>query len=174
MTWTIGNPEIATVTDGVVTGVAEGETTLTVTTVDGGFTASIPVKVVHSPIGSPLGEWSGKVYGRVTIVQGGDENSIRINGFPSSDAIGLRGYVMPDNTIRIPNQSYEMPWYPIGSDEPDYYFDDFRPLNGDELVIPFDSDHIYISDAFEIRELNISTGENGTYRGKADTLIRVQ
>jgi hypothetical protein len=174
VTWTIGNPEIATVNDGVVTGVAEGETTLTVTTVDGGFTASIPVKVVHSPVGSLLGEWSGKVYGRVTIVQGGDANSIEIGGFPSSAAIGLRGYVMPDNTIRIPYQQYEMPWYPTGSDEPDYYFDGFRPLNGDELVISYDSDHIYISDAFEIRELDLITGKYGTYKGKADILIRKQ
>jgi hypothetical protein len=174
VTWTIGNPEIATVNDGVVTGVAEGETTLTVTTVDGGFTASIPVKVVHSPVGSLLGKWAGKVYGMVTIVQGGDANSIEIGGFPSSAAIGLRGYVMPDNTIRIPDQQYEMPWYPTGSDEPDYYFDGFRPLNGDELVISYDSDHIYISDAFEIRELDLITGKYGTYKGKADILIRKQ
>lgn len=170
VTWTIGNPEIATVNEGVVTGVAEGETTLTVTTVDGGFTASIPVKVVCSPFFvSLLGEWRGKVYKNVTIVQGGDENSIRINGFPSSAAIGLRGYVMPDNTIRIPYQQYEMPLYPT-----DYYYDGFRPLNGDELVISYDSDHIYISDAFEIRKKDISTGKYGTYRGEADTLTRVQ
>lgn len=175
VTWTIGNPEIATVNEGVVTGVAEGETTLTVTTVDGGFTASIPVKVVCSPFFvSLLGEWSGKVYKNVTIVQGGDENSIRINGFPSSTASGLRGYVMPDNTIRIPYQQYEMPWYPTGSDEPDYYYDGFRPLNEDGLVISYDSDHIYISDAFEIRKKDIYTGKYGTYRGEADTLIRVQ
>ena len=175
VTWTIGNPEIATVNDGVVTGVAEGETTLTVTTVDGGFTASIPVKVVCSPFFvSLLGEWSGKVYKNVTIVQGGDENSIRINGFPSSTASGLRGYVMPDNTIRIPYQQYEMPWYPTGSDEPDYYYDGFRPLNEDGLVISYDSDHIYISDAFEIRKINLSTGKYGTSRGEADILIRKQ
>ena len=174
VTWTIGNPEIATVNDGVVTGVAEGETTLTVTTVDGGFTASIPVKVVDSSVGSLLGEWSGKVYYGVTILQGDDANMIFIDGFPSSDAIGLRGYVMPDNTIRIPKQRYEMPYYPTGSYEPDYYYDDFIPLNGDELVISYDSDHIYISDAFEIRKLHLDTGKYGTYRGEADTLIRVQ
>jgi hypothetical protein len=174
VTWTIGNPEIATVNDGVVTGVAEGETTLTVTTVDGGFTASIPVKVVHSPVGSLLGRWRGQKYNNVIIDQGSSENSIIICGFPSSAAIGLRGNVMPDNTIRIPYQQYEMPWYPTGSDEPDYYFDGFRPLNGDELVISYDSDHIYISDAFEIRKQDISNGKYGTYRGEADTLIRVQ
>ena len=175
VTWTIGNPEIATVNDGVVTGVAEGETTLTVTTVDGGFTASIPVKVVYSPVESLLGKWSGKVYYDVTIRQGNDANSIFLDDFPSSDAVnGVKGYVMSDNTIRIPKQKYEMPYYPTGSDEPDYYYVDFIPLNGDELVISYDSDHIYISDAFEIRKKDIYTGKYGTYRGEADTLIRVQ
>ena len=43
---TVKNTAIATVNNGVVKGVAVGETTLTVTTVDGGHTATIPVKVV--------------------------------------------------------------------------------------------------------------------------------
>jgi hypothetical protein len=176
VTWTIGNPEIATVNDGVVTGVAEGETTLTVTTVDGGFTASIPVKVVHSPVGSLLGRWRGKEYNNVIIDQGSSENSIIICGFPSSAGIGLRGNVMPDNTIRIPEQTYEEVYYPIdtGYDEPVYFQMDFMPLNGDELVITFDSDHIYISDDFETGEIHPLTGNYVTYKGKADTLNRIQ
>ena len=174
VTWTIGNPEIATVNDGVVTGVAEGETTLTVTTVDGGFTASIPVKVVYSPVGSLLGLWSGKVYYDVTINQGGSENSIILNNFPNSASIGLWGKVMSDNTIRIPKQTFEEVYYPVdtGYDEPVYYPRDFIPLNGDELVIQYDSDHIYISDDFETGKIHLLTGEYVTYKGEADTLIR--
>ncbi len=127
-------------------------------------------------IGSLLGSWSGKVYYGVTIQQGDDANSIILSSFPSDAAIALRGYVMPDNTIRIPKQTYEVVYYPIdtGYDEPVYYDRDFIPLNGDELVISYDSDHIYISDAFEIGQKSPLTGEYGTSKGKADTLIREQ
>ena len=44
--WSVADTAVATVSNGVVTGVAVGETTLTATTADGGFTATIPVKVV--------------------------------------------------------------------------------------------------------------------------------
>lgn len=46
ITWSSANQNIATVNNGVVEGVAAGETTITAKTVDGGFTATIPVKVV--------------------------------------------------------------------------------------------------------------------------------
>lgn len=46
VTWSSSNPQAATVTDaGVVSGLAEGETTLTVTTLDGGYTASVTIGV---------------------------------------------------------------------------------------------------------------------------------
>ena len=48
--WSIANTAVATVSNGVVTGVAEGETELTVTTADGGHTATIPVKVVTEKV----------------------------------------------------------------------------------------------------------------------------
>lgn len=48
--WAVKNAAIATVNNGVVTGVAVGETELTATTVDGGHTATIPVKVVTEKI----------------------------------------------------------------------------------------------------------------------------
>lgn len=48
--WDVKNTAIATVNNGVVKGVAVGETELTVTTVDGGHTATIPVKVVAQSV----------------------------------------------------------------------------------------------------------------------------
>ncbi len=48
--WAVKNTAVATVADGVVKGVAVGETELTATTVDGGHTATIPVKVVTEKV----------------------------------------------------------------------------------------------------------------------------
>ena len=45
VTWSSSNPLIATVSDGLVTGVGEGVATITVTTDDGGFTDSVQVQV---------------------------------------------------------------------------------------------------------------------------------
>ena len=45
VTWTSDNPDVATVVDGVVTAVAEGAATITVTTTDGGKTATCAVTV---------------------------------------------------------------------------------------------------------------------------------
>lgn len=51
-TWESNNTAVATVADGVVTAVAPGEATITVTTVDGGFTASCVVTVTADPYAS--------------------------------------------------------------------------------------------------------------------------
>ena len=50
ITWSSANSSIATVNNGVVSGVAAGETTITAKTNDGGFTASATVKVVTEKI----------------------------------------------------------------------------------------------------------------------------
>ena len=50
ITWSTANPTIATVSNGVVTGVATGETTLTAKTNDGGYSVTIPVKVVPNAV----------------------------------------------------------------------------------------------------------------------------
>ncbi|MBR7097136.1 MAG: Ig-like domain-containing protein [Alistipes sp.] len=55
--WSIADTAVATVSNGVVTGVAVGETTLTATTADGGFTATIPVKVVTEKVAVTGIEW---------------------------------------------------------------------------------------------------------------------
>ena len=50
ITWSSNNTEVATVVDGVVTALAEGTATITVTTVDGGLTATCEVTVVDPTI----------------------------------------------------------------------------------------------------------------------------
>ncbi|MCL2511042.1 MAG: Ig-like domain-containing protein, partial [Bacteroidales bacterium] len=52
--WSSANEGVATVVDGIVTGIAEGTTTITVTTVEGGFTATCVVTVVTDYI-TPTG-----------------------------------------------------------------------------------------------------------------------
>lgn len=56
--WSIKDTAIATVENGVVKGVAVGETTLTATTADGGFTATIPVKVVAEKVAVTGIKWT--------------------------------------------------------------------------------------------------------------------
>jgi uncharacterized protein YjdB len=68
--WSIADTTVATVVNGVVTGVAVGETTLTATTADGGFTATIPVKVVAEKVSSiTIGAQATKIgIGEVTYL----------------------------------------------------------------------------------------------------------
>ena len=51
VTWSSDAEEVATVVDGIITGVSVGMATITVTTVDGGYTATVGVTVL-SPISS--------------------------------------------------------------------------------------------------------------------------
>lgn len=53
VSWSSSDEAIATVEDGVVTGVKEGEAVITVTTTDGGFTASCNVTVYGSEVIHP-------------------------------------------------------------------------------------------------------------------------
>ena len=55
ITWTSDNTGVATVNNGVVTGVSVGTATITVKTTDGGFTATCIVKVEEAPIVHPTG-----------------------------------------------------------------------------------------------------------------------
>ena len=50
VTWESSDTDVATVANGVITAVSVGETTITVTTVDGGFTATCIVTVVDNSI----------------------------------------------------------------------------------------------------------------------------
>ena len=55
VTWTSSNTSVATINNGVVTGVSVGTATITVKTTDGGFTATCTVKVEEAPIVHPTG-----------------------------------------------------------------------------------------------------------------------
>lgn len=59
VTWTSSNESVATVADGVVTGVAAGTATITVTTEDGGFTADCTVTVSRASSGGGGGGGGG-------------------------------------------------------------------------------------------------------------------
>ena len=48
ITWTSSNPSVATISNGVVTGISQGSSTITAKTNDGGFTASCVVTITES------------------------------------------------------------------------------------------------------------------------------
>ena len=58
VSWTTSNASVATVSGGIVTGVAEGSATITATTNDGGFTASCTVSVTPAAVVDPVEEGS--------------------------------------------------------------------------------------------------------------------
>ncbi|MGM9739706.1 MAG: Ig-like domain-containing protein [Candidatus Cryptobacteroides sp.] len=78
--WNSANPSVATVSEGTVTGIAVGETTVTATSEEGGFTAECKVTVTEAEHGT-------KVYTSVTT-------SLYIDGVASSTRGG--GYIAFD------------------------------------------------------------------------------
>lgn len=58
VTWSSSNPSVASVTNGLVTAISAGTSTITVRTADGGFTASYSLTVVSSGGGGGSSEWS--------------------------------------------------------------------------------------------------------------------
>ncbi len=88
VTWTSSNPAIATVDgNGLVSGVASGSTTITVTTNDGGHTSSATVQVLQPGELPPVASASS---GSITL----PTNSTTVDGSASSD---------PDGTITAYN-----------------------------------------------------------------------
>ena len=87
VTWTSGNESVATVADGVVTGVSIGETVITATTEEGSFTANCSVKVVGLPsVDSPVVGWFLNKDGSVSssINTGGDNESVAVIAYAGS------------------------------------------------------------------------------------------
>ncbi len=81
VTWSTGNPAVASVTDGVVKGLSEGSSTITVTSEDGSFTASCLVSVTDYHAES------------VEITPSGDQN------LKKGESVQLSAKVLPDNSI---------------------------------------------------------------------------
>ncbi len=91
VTWTSSDESVATVVDGVVTAKAAGTATVTVTTEDGGFTATCPISVIDFA-GSEDGFSYEVTKGKVTIVRytGSEmelELPLQLGGYPVT-AIG--------------------------------------------------------------------------------------
>ena len=89
VTWSSSNDEVATVAKGVVTAVAEGTATITVTTTDGGLTATCAVTVkltdgvlnirildINAPMYDVLGRQVDKTY-RGIVIQNGHKYLLR-------------------------------------------------------------------------------------------------
>lgn len=85
VTWTTSDQAIATVNDGVVTAIAKGEATITVTTVDGGFTATCKVTVVNKdeplPTPTPKNGCSGSIVATSSLVAATSLIGLVILGF---------------------------------------------------------------------------------------------
>ena len=121
VTWSSSNPQIATIgSDGTVTGVAQGETTITVTTEDGGLTATCKVTVTEESKGYA---WylAGKESGNYEIstleelkqfglLVNGDKTALTFNS--ESAAVTFSGKTVTlKNDINLNNEE----WIPIGT-----------------------------------------------------------
>lgn len=79
--WSSGNPSVASVTDGLVRGLTEGSATISVTTEEGGFTASCLVSVTDYHAES------------VTITPSGEQS------LKKGETLQLTAAILPDNAI---------------------------------------------------------------------------
>ena len=96
--WSSSNSGVATVNNGVVTAVAVGSATITVTTQDGGFTASYALTVEKAKEGNlinKIGYTDGK---RLSTSDGGYRDQ---TGGVVIEYIDLSEYRQPDNTVTI-------------------------------------------------------------------------
>ena len=124
VTWTSSNPEVATIaSDGTVTGVAKGETTITVTTEDGNFTATCKVKVTTGPGFENEGEpgIDGSSWDKAYTIKNKEQLVLlatRVNG-DQSDSWNRKYYKLLDNI-----DLGTMEWSPIGNEEK-YFFGNF-------------------------------------------------
>ena len=108
VTWSTSNSSIATVSSGTVTGVSEGSTVITVTTSDGGFTASCTVTVTQPTSATDSTQFSlinstqdlevGKSY----IITSGTSGSVVALGTTSSsnNRRGVEASVVSDKITR--------------------------------------------------------------------------
>lgn len=117
VTWSSSNPSVATVSSsGVVTGISAGNATVTVTTIDGGKTATCSVTVtepntVATPEAVDLGlsvKWASFNLGATSPAEFGDYyawgetstkeyfNSSNYKFYPNGDSYTVSKYIVPD------------------------------------------------------------------------------
>ena len=117
VTWKSSNPEVAAIAaDGTVTGVSIGETTITVTTEDGEFTATCKVKVTTGPGFENEGETGidGSSWDKAYTIKNKEQLVLlatRVNG-DQSDSWNSKYYKLLNNI-----DLGTMEWTPIGDTE---------------------------------------------------------
>lgn len=121
--WAVKNTAIATVNNGVVTGVAEGETELTVTTADGGHTATIPVKVVTEKVAVTGIEWINAPLKGYQIGSGSVTQTFVLQISPNNATdVGVTFTSSDTNVMTINNVTYSknfilVDFYAVGGGE---------------------------------------------------------
>ena len=121
VTWTSSNPAVATIAaDGTVTGITKGETTITVTTEDGGFTATCKVKVTGMAFENEGEDGiDGSSWDKAYTIKNKDQFMLlatRING-NESYKWNTKFYKLLDNIdLGI------IEWTPIGTGSSNLYF----------------------------------------------------
>ncbi len=154
VTWTSSKPEVATIAaDGTVTGVVEGETTITVTTEDGGFTATCKVKVTAGPTFENEGEAGidGSSWDKAYTIKNKEQLVLlatRVNGNQSSTWNNKYYKLLGNIDLET------MEWTPIGSSS----------LNK-SFYGNFDGAGYSISGALTIKDTERNAGIFGAGRG---------
>ena len=121
--WSIADTAVATVSNGVVTGVAEGETELTVTTADGGHTATIPVKVVTEKVAVTGIEWINAPVKGYQIESGSVTQTFVLQISPNNATdVGVTFTSSDTNVMTINNVTYNenlihVDFYAVGGGE---------------------------------------------------------
>lgn len=120
VTWSSSDNNVATVNEGVVTGVATGTATITVTSVDGGFTASCSVNVSTSKSFKLVSSINELISGTKVIIAA-TSNYIHYAACAYSSGNNLSSVTatLSDNYL-IPNPNYEE--FIIGYSESGYTF----------------------------------------------------
>ena len=96
--WTSDNEAVATVKDGVVSGLSVGSATITATTVDGEFKASCDVTVTAAPAWSKTYTSNVDISGAKVIIGGVEYDAIQVG---SSKNSGSKTFKVPANTTKL-------------------------------------------------------------------------
>lgn len=120
VTWSSSDNNVATVNEGVVTGVAAGTATITVTTVDGGFTASCSVNVSTSKSFKLVSSINELISGtKVIIAATSSDVHYAACAYSSGNNLSSVTATLSDNYL-IPNPNFEE--FTIGYSESGYTF----------------------------------------------------